>query len=1259
MRTCFFITFACLVLTTLGRAQDRPGENAAAARIAEGVEKVRAGQLLDAVEQFQRVLDTAGDDLVLLDRHQYVPARWVVHGHLSRLPAEGVKLYRQRIDGQAAKRLEEAKKSRSDAGLNRVLADMFVSRAAEEAILELARRAFERGEFDAAEHFWRMLLPGDDSALHYPDPKTPPAAVLARLVLVKLFQGERADAAAGLALLKEKHPNEAGLLAGRTGKYVETLTDLMARPAETTLPRPPDERDWPTFGGSPGRTGTTRARLPYFWPDIPTWRISLPLLRPNRANGTKADPLHPKALAFHPIVVDGRAFVADGARVWNIDLMTGQSATAAWVKDGVDTVVPSATDVRHTLTAADGIVYARMGPAAMKAPAGSFIAAFGKKLTGDGWEELWRLSPPAVEGTITHFEGTPLVRGGHVYAAVWQQAGAQAATSVACYRIDDPRTAPELAWQRSAGRAATEPNGETRHRHDLLSLAGPNVIYLTHGGTVIALDAATGRPAWEYRYPRDERPTLLLYRDLCPPVVDGGRIYVAPADTDRLMCLDAYTGRLIWERETIEVVHLLGVAKGRLIATIGGQLKGIRGFNLRTGADSGANGWTIHDDGGASTFGRGLVSDEAVVWPTRHGLYFLNPADGTSLREPIRTPERPDPHKVPGDAPSTFGNLCFADGCLIVTTATDIWGYPTEAKKLGDRRKAAEAVPADPMKHAALAQSLIDAGALDAAEQAVANSGSEGDRLRWLLAERLIRAGEKQRALSQFKLLSTGKSVYAPAAAVRRAEQAADREQAREAWRSVANKGGSVRDGSGVPWPALAYAESRFGDVLYMHGLGLRPFGLSREGPPPTILARTGSKTTNDPATRILGMSDQGIVAIGDRLRIAPGGGEVRLDWKPVTGAFTTDSDVCCADSVRVRFFRSSDGQPQPYRELSLAGPRLNDPTHPAFPSASGTADNEALNAYQFDDWTIGFRYGDRAIASAGVYSCSTLVTPATSTAGFFPVFGQSADYLLGQLTNGRMLIRGPADKVPREYPASRRPWPEPPLYAGDGRFLVADDSGLTLHDAKSWATLATYSRSRADSSTGELMRVRLNDDYVLALVPRNHGTEIDRLKLADLKRVWPSGPVLVGRELSDVAFTEDNVVVAADGSVTAYRWATGERAWDAPLPESRGIAWKLTVAPTGLTAYPAEALRTTVPPDPTDELRRGGWLGPGLLRLAGRSYHHCATRELPVLVFDPADGRLVQRLTFPALGPAAGVAVSPTGAVVVTGAGSWTLSAR
>ena len=53
------------------------------------------------------------------------------------------------------------------------MGDMFAATANEETILELARRAFERGEFDAAEHYWHMLLPAQegDTRLHFPQPK--------------------------------------------------------------------------------------------------------------------------------------------------------------------------------------------------------------------------------------------------------------------------------------------------------------------------------------------------------------------------------------------------------------------------------------------------------------------------------------------------------------------------------------------------------------------------------------------------------------------------------------------------------------------------------------------------------------------------------------------------------------------------------------------------------------------------------------------------------------------------------------------------------------------------------------------------------------------------------------------------------------------------------------------------------------------------------------------------------------------------------
>src|SRR5262249_24124958 len=121
-----------------------------------------------------------------------------------------------------------------------------------------------------------------------------------------------------------------------------------------------------------------------------------------------------------------------------------------------------------------------------------------------------------------------------------------------------PASAPEAAHKRRA-------------RHHLLTAAGPRVVYCSHSGAVVALDARTGARAWALRYPRreleepDDDPG---YRDLAPPLFDGRRLFVAPSDSDRTYCLRPDTGEVVWERERLNVVHLLGVGSGRLIFSI-------------------------------------------------------------------------------------------------------------------------------------------------------------------------------------------------------------------------------------------------------------------------------------------------------------------------------------------------------------------------------------------------------------------------------------------------------------------------------------------------------------------------------------------------------------------------------------------------------------------------------------------------------------------------------------------------------------------
>jgi len=71
-------------------------------------------------------------------------------------------------------------------------------------------------------------------------------------------------------------------------------------------------------------------------------------------------------------------------------------------------------------------------------------------------------------------------------------------------------------------------------------------------------------------------------RDLTPCVYADGRIYAAPLDSDRLFCVDAVTGQVCWEEESIEVVHLLGVAHGRVYVTTRDKPASVRTANGQT-----------------------------------------------------------------------------------------------------------------------------------------------------------------------------------------------------------------------------------------------------------------------------------------------------------------------------------------------------------------------------------------------------------------------------------------------------------------------------------------------------------------------------------------------------------------------------------------------------------------------------------------------------------------------------------------------------
>src|SRR5262249_53213946 len=139
--------------------------------------------------------------------------------------------------------------------------------------------------------------------------------------------------------------------------------------------------EWPTFGGDPSRQRPLPAesadpnRLVRLCREGPAWRFRLyPMNEPARP-GKPAEfvPAAQRArvLAFHPIIVGNHVLVADARGGTAYAVPRGGAQAWAPARDGkvrvnqqpngltLRTALPAPADVRYTLTAADGRVYAR------------------------------------------------------------------------------------------------------------------------------------------------------------------------------------------------------------------------------------------------------------------------------------------------------------------------------------------------------------------------------------------------------------------------------------------------------------------------------------------------------------------------------------------------------------------------------------------------------------------------------------------------------------------------------------------------------------------------------------------------------------------------------------------------------------------------------------------------------------------------------------------------------------------------------------
>jgi outer membrane protein assembly factor BamB/tetratricopeptide (TPR) repeat protein len=593
-----------------------------------------------AIEECQAILAKQGDTLVAISPDHFVPARFLVHQRIAKLPAAALKIYRARVDRQAKKWYEDGLAARDQNLIRRVVEDAFCSRYGEAALEQLGDMAFEEGRFEEALHWWRMIArpsaqvdnrpPEQENTktlrLLFPDPQKNQTLIRAKQLLALLFLGDQANFTIELKAFRALHGNSQGTLAGQKGNLAKILDDLFKNPPPP--PHQPKLESWLTFGGSPARQGASR-RLP----DHPNWLARICGEPPcvfdlashtvidARQKGKEEPDRASSRLPFlyHPVIVDRFVLTADASGVTLYDPMNGKSSE--WVFNGQknDLKKSPRRDADFTLTVDGPHAYVRLGE-----EANSQLVCLDLDLAKKpALQPRWQVSASAANDKEPWtFEGSPVVAGGRAYIAVSQGTATHSKVAIVCYNAD---TGTAL-WRRDLGEAGGIDAAQSSVAHHLLTWADGRLYYCSHSGMIASLDGFSGRMLWAVRHPSRGITTATgepSPRALCPCVYGAGRLFVAPGDYDRLLCLDAFTGSLLWDRDRLEVVHILGTGQGRLIFTI---KQGIRWVEAATGLDV-----QSHPEGGTGLLpsqGRGLLAGDLVFWPTKQGLYVLTQREG-------------------------------------------------------------------------------------------------------------------------------------------------------------------------------------------------------------------------------------------------------------------------------------------------------------------------------------------------------------------------------------------------------------------------------------------------------------------------------------------------------------------------------------------------------------------------------------------------------------------------------------------------------
>ena len=560
--------------------------------VREGVKREADGDYAEAMKLYQKVIDRFPEVLIQVNAAGvYVSAARYVQERLLLFPPKDLDYYRTVHDPAAREMYDRFRAHNSTEGLRDIVEFCLATSYGERALFDLGSQALDAGQFEEAAGCFERIREW------FRRPGVDPGEVLFRLAWAYKRLG-REDRWAEL----RKDPTAAHLSRER----LAALDALRPDPAYASVrsdqcrnPKYLCYSDYAHFSPPEGNLSS----------DAFQWRITLP----GAPNATVDDrPSGGELLPFHrPWIVENSVFYKHYNRIYCRSLVTG-NLRWAFELGAVDRdagryavlnphrgPVVTAWYADQDILVDGGLVFANVR---VRGPRESLVAL--DAVTGEIRWSAGPVSPASEDDLMTRYDAAPGL-GRHSVFAAWSRVEGEdedlIGASVGLTSFD--KASGRVLWRREICRLTPTATAQTRQGIRVLSTApvvSEGILYhVTNAGVIAALDAATGTPLWVVRYPHgwnttprgpeaafDAHDAVSLaagapgtgpHFNNQPPLLRGGRLYVTPTDSDHFLCLDAKTGKVLWNIHVPQCQYLLGFTReGHLV--LAGSYCGVSDF---------------------------------------------------------------------------------------------------------------------------------------------------------------------------------------------------------------------------------------------------------------------------------------------------------------------------------------------------------------------------------------------------------------------------------------------------------------------------------------------------------------------------------------------------------------------------------------------------------------------------------------------------------------------------------------------------------